>query len=270
MTAQSSGPWCSRMGLRRPTLSSSCCSCCASCCWMLLHGTRFGFGGHPPCPSSSVQCCSAQFRPRSRLPTAWCQSSAPLCGTTCCFILWLATWKGPLSVKPQELRAPCQAPLPPQRPRHQRAPLLLCPEEDPLCGAWETEEKRACHTTTRTNTSSWLGPLPCCLSPSVGLFSVFNPAEEVGELGPDGHILHQHLPCVCAVVGAARLPGPFVRGQVLENERVCVGDTAEPRPLPTDHDGNTSPVNWPQNNDHSGVLWNVSEKSQDWAFNMYY
>lgn len=48
--------------------------------------------------------------------------------------------KGAL-VKPQELAAPCQAPLPPQRPRHQHAPLLLCPEEDPLCGAWETEEK---------------------------------------------------------------------------------------------------------------------------------
>lgn len=48
--------------------------------------------------------------------------------------------KGPLSVR-QELPAPCQAPLLPQRPRHQHAPLLLYIEKALLYGAWETEEK---------------------------------------------------------------------------------------------------------------------------------
>lgn len=85
------------------------------------------------------------------------------------------------------------------------------------------------------------------------MFSILNPAE-VGELGLDGHILHQRLPRLCAIVGTERLPGPFLHGQLLEKERVCVGDTAEPRPMHADHDGNTAPVNWPQNNYHNGVL----------------
>lgn len=37
-------------------------------------------------------------------------------------------------VEPLALPAPCQAQLLPQRPRHQHAPLLLCPGEGPLCG----------------------------------------------------------------------------------------------------------------------------------------
>lgn len=69
------------------------------------------------------------------------QSSALLRGTTCYFILWLVTWKGPLSVKHTNSLHLAKPHCFRKDPDTNMYPFFLCLEEEPLYGAWETEEK---------------------------------------------------------------------------------------------------------------------------------
>nr|KAF6437563.1 fatty acid desaturase 1 [Molossus molossus] len=144
------------------------------------------------------------------------------------FVIGHLKVRGPCQlVEPHALPAPCQAQLLPQRPRHQHAPLLLCLGEDPLCGAWETEEKvYAIQPPAQILLLDWAPSLAASLLPVV-YFLFCYPAEEVGGLGLDDYFLRPHLPHLCAAVGSEGLPGPFFRGQVVLDGGVGTGKEKE-------------------------------------------
>ena len=140
-------------------------------------------------PTSTEQCCSAQCLPRlagCSMTLATCLCSAPLCATSCYTISWLASWRGPCQlVEPRALPEPCQAPLFPQRPRYQQAPLLLCPRKDPLCEAWETEEKvHAIQLPAKILLLDWAPSHAASLLPVVYLLFCYA-VEKAGGLGLD-------------------------------------------------------------------------------------
>ena len=87
-------------------------------------------------------------------------SSAPLSGTTCYIILWLATREGPLPVG----ETTCTSSTMPSPAVSAKTgtstwnPSLHWGRSS--LWSFGSRRKSACHTTTSTNTCSWLGPQP--------------------------------------------------------------------------------------------------------------
>ena len=236
-------------------MSYSWCTCWSSCCWMWLRGSLFGFWGHLSCPSSSAQCCSARFRPGSRLTAAWCWSSVPLCETTCNFTLWLITRRGPLAVihmKAQHLAFR-------QSHAHQLHPFFAALRKNL---SMELEERKKKYMPYHQHKYFFLiWPLPCSLSPSSGVFSILWSSKTRGT----GRGWSPSAP-------------PVPRSCVMLGLRVAWAFSSWPGSGKGDwfvwwHRWTTSCVHWSRrehftcelaskNNDHDVNLWNMSEKAK--------